>query len=66
MSIKQKQALGGLVAVWLAGMVAYLENQHLSGPADGCPVCDCSGAVVALPGAVTPAADVSAVTAVAQ
>jgi hypothetical protein len=66
MSIKQKQALGGLVALWLAGMVAYLENQHLSGPADGCPVCDCSGAVVALPGAVTPVADVSAVTAVTE
>ena len=36
-------------------------------PADGCPVCDCSGAVVALPGDVTAlAADASAVTAVAQ
>jgi len=67
MDTKKKQALGGALALLLAGVIAYLEAEHLAGPADGCPVCDCSGAVVALPGDATSlAADASAVTAVAK
>ena len=65
MTHKQKQAVGGVLAAIFAAAIIWLETEQ-PGPADGCPVCDCSGAVVALPGAITPAADVSAVTAVAQ
>jgi hypothetical protein len=64
MTHKQKQAVGGVLAAIFAAALIWLEAEHK--PADGCQPCDCSGAFVALPGAVTPAADVSAVTAVAQ
>jgi hypothetical protein len=63
---RQKQAVGAALAAIFAAAVIWLETEHQPSPADGCQVCDCGGAVVALPGPVTPAADVSAVTAVAQ
>ena len=66
MDTKKKQVVGGALALLLAGVIAYLEAEHLTGPADGCRPCDCAGAV-GLPGDATAlAADASAVTAVAK
>lgn len=65
MTTKQKQAVGGVLAAIFAAAIIWLEAEHK--PADGCQPCDCSGAVVALPGDATAlAADASAVTAVAK
>jgi hypothetical protein len=65
MTTKQKQAIAGAILAALAGIVAAFAGTDK--PADGCQPCDCSGAVVALPGDATAlAADASAVTAVAK
>ena len=65
MTTKQKQAIGAAVLAALTAICAVLVGTEK--PADGCQPCDCSGAVVALPGDVTAlAADASAVTAVAK
>lgn len=65
MTLKQKQAVAAAILAALTAICAVLVGAEK--PADGCPVCDCAGAVVALPGDVTAlAADASAVTAAAQ
>jgi len=67
MTLKQKQAIGAAVLAALTAICAVLVGTDQSGPEDGCIPCDCSGAVVALPGGVTAlAADASAVTAVVK
>jgi hypothetical protein len=41
------------VLVLACSLWSYFAGQRSIVPADGCPICDCSRAVVALPGAVS-------------
>ena len=51
MTLKQKQALAAAILAALTAICAVLVGTDQ--PADGCQPCDCSGAVVALPGDAT-------------
>lgn len=63
---KQKHAIVATILIGFASAIAIALGGDPE-PADGCQPCDCTGAVVALPGDVTAlAADASAVTAAAQ
>ena len=62
MTTKQKQAIGAAVLAALTATCAALVGTDQSGPEDGCIPCDCSGAVVALPGDATATALPDAVT----
>lgn len=58
---KQKQAMGATIAIgFVSALAIALGGDPL--PADGCQPCDCSGAVVALPGDATATALPDAVT----
>lgn len=51
MTPKQKQAVAAAILAALTAICAVLVGTDQ--PADGCQPCDCSGAVVALPGDAT-------------